>query len=170
MLAGMAVLGGLFAIIHYFGAYGAAIAILFALCIVAHVAGNALGTKLREHGDTPLGEDRVPTFRAAVRAKPTAGDFAPLPRLHGRHSLGRHILVITAIGGFAGGTLGYFGIEWLAGEHVGWKVLAVGCSACVVLGAIWTFAAASFLQVTLGELFQFRRETSHSGHEPRHPL
>src|SRR5687767_10127728 len=78
LLVGIGVLSTLFAISHYFGTYGAAIAMLFGLCVVAHVVGNALGTKLRDFGDTPVEADGSPARRLPVHRKLTAADFAPL--------------------------------------------------------------------------------------------
>ncbi len=157
LLAGIAVLSVLFAVSHYFGTYGAAIAILFVLCVVAHVVGNALGTKLRDFGDTPVEADGSPAQRLPVARKPTAADFAPLTRLRERYSLGKRIVVITSLGAAAGGLVGYFGVQWLADDQTAWHVFGLGAVACAVLGGIWTFAAASFLQVTLGEFLHARR-------------
>src|SRR5262245_13086936 len=87
LFVGTALLGVLFAGIHYFGTFWIVIVILFALCVVAHVAGNAIGTKLREFGDTPLEADDTPA-RVPPIAKPAPSDFAPVTRLRQRRPLG----------------------------------------------------------------------------------
>jgi hypothetical protein len=158
LFAGIAGLGVLFAVSHYFGSYGAAIAILFALIVAMHVIGNALGTRLRDLGDTPLSS----TGSAAQSTSPrrlTTADFAPLTRLRQRISLGKRILILTVLGAVAGGLLGLFGIEWLSGEPAEWPVLAAGTGACAVLGAIWSYAISSFLIVTVGEFLHADRNS-----------
>jgi hypothetical protein len=160
-LAGIAVLGVLFAMVHYWGAYGAALGVLFALCVAAHVIGNALGTKLRDLGDTPLDEHGCPTRRLPEIRKPNPMDFAPLTRLRERYSLGKRIVVFTGMGAAAGGLAGFFAVAWLDDGHTAWHIFGLGTAACAVLGGIWTFAAASFLQVTLGEFLQARRDSNH---------
>lgn len=162
LLVAIAVISGLLAIVHYFGAYGACIAILFALCVVAHVMGNAMGTRLRDLGDTPVGADGSPAPRPVHLEKPSASDFAPLTRLRERQSLGKRIVVITTAGALAGGLLGYAGVCWFADGRTAWHVFAFGTVACAVLGGIWTFAAASFLQVMFGELLHAHRNSSGS--------
>jgi hypothetical protein len=159
LLVAIAILSALFAISHYFGTYGAAIAILFVLCVVAHVVGNALGTKLRDFGDRPVQPDGSPTRPLQVPRKLTAADFAPLTRLRERYSLGRRIFVITTAGAVIGGLVGYLCVVWLADDQTGWHVFGLGAVACAVLAGIWTFAAASFLQVTLGEFLHARRNS-----------
>ena len=157
MVAGFS---GLFAISHYFGTYGAAIAILFGLCVVAHVVGNAMGTRLRDLGDTPVNTDGSPAGHRPAMHKPQAGDFAPSTRLRERYSLGKRIFVLTGLGTLIAGILGYLVVDWLADDHTGWHVFGIGSVACAVLGGIWTFATASFVQVTLGEFLHARRNSS----------
>lgn len=153
-------LGVLFAGIHYFGTFWIVIVILFALCVVAHVAGNAIGTKLREFGDTPLEADDTPAGVHPI-AKPAPSDFAPVTRLRQRRPLGRRILFITGCGALLGALVGYLGIEWLVEGPTDWQVCAMGAFGSAVLGGIWTFAAASFIQVTFGEFLHARRESRH---------
>ena len=160
LLVMVAVLSGLFAIIHYFGTYGAAIAILFGLCVVAHVVGNAMGTKLRDFGDTPVNADGSPTGHRPVLDKPKAADYAPSTRLRERYSLGKRVFILTGFGTLIAGIFGYLLVDWLADDHTGWHVFGIGSVACAVLGGIWTFATTSFVQVTLGEFLHARRNSS----------
>lgn len=153
-------LGVLFAGVHYFGIFWIVIVILFVLCVVAHVAGNALGTKLRQFGSTPLEPDGTPADVQPI-AKPRPGDFAPVTRLRQRRPLGRRILFITGCGALVGGFVGFIGIAWLTDGPAEWQVYTLGAGASAVLGAIWTFAAASFIQVTFGEFLHARRESRH---------
>lgn len=158
LFAGVAVLGGLFAIVHYFGSYGAAIGLLALLCVIGHFAGSALGTRLRACGDQPLHADgsALPVKRSIV--KPDPADFAPTTKLRQRRSLGRRNLLITLAGAMVAGCGGYFGLQFLD-PRMDWPVMGVGIAAFAVLGAIWTFATASFLQVMGSEFLQARRES-----------
>src|SRR5262245_27301642 len=101
----VAVLGLMFAFIHYVGMYGSVIAIFFLLCVAAHVAGNAIGTRLREIGSAPVpGSTTESDFVSATRVSPA--DFAPATKLRERSSLGKPIVVVTALGIVAGGVGG----------------------------------------------------------------
>lgn len=162
LLVAIAVMGGLLAIVHYFGAYGASIAILFALCVAAHVLGNAMGTRLRDLGDRPVSADGAPISKASNYGKPAASDFAPLTRLRERHSLGKPVFIITVAGAILGGLLGYAAVCWLADARTGWHVFGFGTVAFAVLGAIWTFAAVSFVKVIFGEMLHAHRNSSGS--------
>jgi len=159
LLMSVAVLCAMFAIVHYFGLYGAALSVLFGLSVVAHVVGNALGTKLRDLGDTPLSANGNQSARRPLFHKPTAGDFAPRTRLHQRLALGRSIAVLTTLGVLGGGLFGYFGIAWVADARTGWSAFALGTVACSVLGGIWMFLVTSFLKTTFGEFLHARRES-----------
>src|SRR6185503_15726974 len=84
LLMAIGVIGALCAVLRYFGAYGAVIAILFFLCVVAHVVGNAMGTKLRDCGDRPVDADGLPNRRTISLRKPLAADFGPVTKLSSR--------------------------------------------------------------------------------------
>jgi hypothetical protein len=155
----LTVIAVLFAVTHYFGSYGAAIVALFVLCVVAHVVGNALGTRLRDFGDQPVRADGSPAPRSRQFQKPSANQFAPHTRLRDRSSLGKRILFVTVFGAGLGAFLGFVGVQWVADDRTTWPVFLLGTGACAVLGAIWTFATASFLQVTVGEFLHARRNS-----------
>lgn len=153
-MAVVALFGLVFALGHYVGLYGAAIAVLVILCIGAHVAGNAIGTRLRDGDATGTPDGARQAALARVARRPVApAEFAPTTRLRGRYSLGRPIVVITALGSLFSGIAGGLGLFWLTGARSPWTVIALGAAASAVLGAIWTFAAASFIQVTAGAWF-----------------
>ena len=152
-------LGAIFALMSYLGSHATLLAILFALAIVAHVAGNCLGTQLRRNGDTPVASA---TNRTKPRVqKPTPQDFAPTTRLRQRTSLGRPIVIVTGLGTLLGGLLGGSGLLLLIpieSSLSSLSSLALGAAAAGVLGGIWTFLAMSFLQVAGGALWQATRE------------
>jgi len=126
--------------------------IFLVLAIIAHVAGNAIGTRLRDLGDQPGEDAAIPPGLA--RAKPKADDFAPATRLGQRQGLGWPILIATVTGTVAG-ALG--GVAWTLVSSpgpVGPLNLGVGAVAFAVLGGIAAFASFGFIQVGLGALRQ----------------
>jgi hypothetical protein len=129
-------------------------AILFlAATIFCHVAGNALGTKLRANGDRPLDSPSSP----AIQRRPTAEQFAPATKLSQRSSLGWTIIVATLTGTVAGGVGGGLW-TWLASRGpVGPVNVLVGVVAFASLGGLAAFMTVGFTQVLLGAMWQALR-------------
>jgi len=154
----MALLGVLFAAASYFGSYATLLLIFFALTIAAHVAGNAIGTQLRENGNRRriASHDILQQTRRPVAST----DFAPPSQLHLRSALGLPILITTVMGSVAGAVLGGYGLTTLM-ERPTLLTIAFGVIASAVLGGIWTFGASSFLQVASSALRQAARDAKH---------
>ncbi|MBC8351350.1 MAG: hypothetical protein H8E66_05155 [Planctomycetes bacterium] len=152
------VLGTLFAAMSYVGTYATLLLILFALTIAAHVAGNAIGTQLRETGSRP--QTLEPDAPGRKRGPIASTDFAPTSQLHHRSALGKPILVTTTIGSIAGAVLGGSGLAMLMEDRTLLAIM-LGVIASAVLGGIWTFGASSFLQVASGALRQATRDSKH---------
>jgi hypothetical protein len=134
--------------------------IFLALAIIAHVAGNAIGTRLREIGSHPATDDAA-LAASLARAKPKADDFAPTTQLSDRHGLGWPIVIATVTGTVSGG-LG--GVAWTLVSSpgpVGLLNIGVGAVAFAVLGGIVAFAAFGFVRVGLGALRQAQAEPKH---------
>jgi hypothetical protein len=127
--------------------------VLLTLSIIAHVAGNAIGTRLRDLGShLPPDDSALPPGLA--RAKPKADDFAPATRLGQRYGLGWPILIATIVGTVAGAV---GGVAWTlisSRGPVGLLNVGVGAIAFAVLGGIAAFASFGFIQVGLGALRQ----------------
>ena len=152
------VLGVLFAAMSYLSSYATLLLILFILTVAAHVAGNAIGTQLRENGNrrTITNHDTPREKRRPIAAT----DFAPTSQLHHRSALGKPIVITTAVGSAAGAVLGGYGLTTLM-EHPTLLAILLGVVASAVLGGIWTFAASGFLQVASSALRQAARDTKH---------
>jgi len=158
LFVAMAVLGVLFAATSYLGSYATLLLILFSLTIAAHVAGNAIGTQLRENGNRqPMANDQTPR---QTRRRVASTDFAPPSQLHLRSALGKPILITTVMGSVAGALLGGYGLTTFM-EHPTLLAIALGAIASAVLGGIWTFSASSFLQVASSALRQAARDSKH---------
>jgi hypothetical protein len=122
-----------------------------AISIFCHVAGNAIGTRLRAIGDqrqTPEEDSALGTGRLEAR------DFAPVTRLSQRRSLGWTIAVAgltgLIVGGFGGG---FVTLHFSTGPVDPANVL-IGIIAFGTLGGMGSFLIAGFLQVIGGAIWQ----------------
>jgi hypothetical protein len=127
--------------------------IFLVLCVIAHVAGNVIGTRLRELGSHSPASD-VGRSGELTRAKPNSADFAPPPRLGERQALGWPIFFATLAGIFSGAVGGVVWTLVSSRGPVGALNLGVGGLAFAVLGGIMSFAAFGFVQVGLSALRQ----------------
>ena len=154
----VSVLGVLFAAMTYLSSYAVLLFMLFILTVAAHVAGNAIGTQLRENGNRqPLSDlDAMRRRRRPIAAT----DFAPTSQLHHRSALGTPIIITTAVGSAAGAVLGGYGLTTLM-ETPTLLAILLGAVASAVLAGIGTFIASSFLQVASSALRQAARDAKH---------
>lgn len=111
------------------------------LSIIAHVAANAIGTRLREgrrRAEVHLEPDRPE--KVALRED----HFAPVSKLGGRHSLGP-ILLIAAISGFlVGAVAGTIWTASLLGSYDDPYTLAIAAVAFGALGGFGAFLVVGF--------------------------
>ena len=119
--------------------------IFLVICIAAHVAGNAIGTRLRENGSRPLPPHDQPPHSARFRAVSTS-EFAEATQLSRNSSLGWPQLIATAAGLLAGGIGGGLGTVLLSRKYDE-TTIAIGCIAFGVLGGMAAFIGYSFVQV-----------------------
>ncbi|MEM8678117.1 MAG: hypothetical protein AAGF97_02075 [Planctomycetota bacterium] len=122
----------------------ASVVALLALAVIAHVAGNAIGTRLRDEGSQPM--------QAVQESRPKTAEshhFAPTTQLSQKKRIGLPTLLISALfaltGAAAGGAL-------LA--HFNWNRLTVAnltlsVVSCGVLAGLWGFWLCSFAKVAL---------------------
>ena len=141
------------------GATGAFALGLLILAIVAHVAGNAIGMRLRQHAaERPPADHESPPPQRSRLPRLATDDFAPATRLRQRDSLGKPIFYFTALGSLACAILGGYWLTQLLGDAATMANIGLGVFASGVLGAIWSFVAGSFLQVAGTALWQASRE------------
>ena len=128
--------------------------VVLLLSIFAHVAGNAIGTRLREIGGRPT-ELRV---GGPEEARPLAVSSvprcAPQTELSRRQSLGWPVLVVTAAGALAAAVGGGIWTAWLTGAAISALAILTGSIACGALGGFAAFLGFSFVQVGFGALRQ----------------
>jgi hypothetical protein len=159
----VAACGVLFALGRWLDPIAVAALAFLAISVFFHVAGNAIGTRLREIGDSPaIVADEVLTAR---RPEPRPQDFAPATQLGQRRSLGWMIVVASSVGvttGAIGGGLWTFVASRGEAELLN---IAVGVVAFAVLGGIGAFATFAFGQVLLGALWQAMNPTPAASHK-----
>lgn len=108
--------------------------------IAMHVAGNALGTRMREAAD----RERM-TRRADI--PPPAVPVAPAvpSRLERRETLGRLVPVSAGIGAVIGGLAGAVMLAMFTRTSAAGAILGGASSA--VIGGLFGFLAASFVEI-----------------------
>jgi hypothetical protein len=114
--------------------------VVVAASVAAHVAGNALGTKLREATDRDL----------ASRRRAMSAPRLPLPapgpsHLEIRSPLGKLVPVSAAIGAVCGGAAGTTALAMLA--HASLAGALLGGLSSAVIGGLFGFLLASFIEI-----------------------
>lgn len=129
------------AAIGWLGLAGWMAAAVLVASVAMHVAGNAIGTRLREATDQDLSSRR----RAA---RETSTEFLPVAaptHLERRSSLGRLVPVSAGIGAVCGGTAGTLALWWLTASSPAGALLGGASSA--VVGGLFGFLGASFVEI-----------------------
>jgi len=144
--------GVLFALSRWLHPAAIAALAFLAVSIFFHVAGNALGTRLRQIGDLPDAPDSDQS--RVVRPSLAPQDFAPATQLGQRRSLGWTIIVASSVGVTSGAVGGGLWTFLTSRGHAGLFDVAIGVIAFAVLGGIAAFATTGFAQVLGGAIWQ----------------
>lgn len=124
------------AAIGWLGLAGWLAAVVIAASVAAHVAGNALGTRLRDATDASL--ERPPRHAMPLPLqKPSL--------LRERTSLGRLVPVSVCIGAACGAVAGSYALVVVTGASLAGA--ALGGVSSAVIGGLGGFLAASFVEV-----------------------
>jgi len=124
-----------FALIGWMSPMAVAAAILFLLCVFAHLAGASLGTQLRENGGGWKAKETTPVDPAR---------FAPASRLSRSSPPGLWIIISTIVGAVLGGGAGGVLLAWLYWDHLIWSAALFGFLSTGVIGGVAAFSASSF--------------------------
>jgi len=127
------------AAIGWLGLAGWMAAAVLLTSVAMHVAGNAIGTRLREAADRDLA-----TRPDLPRAEPAIPVTAPT-HLERRSSLGRLVPVSAAIGAVCGGAAGSLSLALLAACSPAGALL--GGISSAVMGGLLGFLGASFVEI-----------------------
>ncbi len=147
------VCGCLAAFVHFGALVGCAV-LLALLVIIAHVAGNAIGTELRQRSDensslpmeTGLGDD--------PRRRPHSSEFAPPTQLSHKAPLGWFMRIMTSLGVIGGAIAGGMFLVKTSEIPLPYSTIAFGCLAAGVLGGMFAFWLFSLAQVFLSAWWQ----------------
>jgi len=131
-----------------------------ALSIFCHIAGNAIGTRLRQIGDSP---DVATECQSPARRLPKSQDFAPRTHLSRRSNLGWLIIVASGVGATTGAVGGGFWTFVASRGQADPFNIVVGVIAFAFLGGIAAFATCGFVQVLGGAIWQAIVSSSATG-------
>ncbi len=153
----VAVLCGLFAVQGIAGPYVAFALTLLVLAVFAHVAGNAVGTRLRDGHRSPASQSRTPSPPAHHPLDEE--DFAPTTQLGQRRSLGWVVIIVTGLGVALGGLAGGIALTIWNWERISIPGVVFAFLFTAVLGGFAGFMASSFVRVFVGAHFQALRHS-----------
>ena len=133
------------AAIGWLGIAGWLATVVVAASLAAHVAGNAIGTRLREATDRDL----------AARRREAKGEPPPMPPpkptfLETTTSLGRLVPVSATIGAACGALAGSVSLALLTNASLAGALL--GGISSGVIGALFGFLLASFVEIVRASL------------------
>jgi len=131
------VVGIAVAAVGWFGIAGTLAVVVGVACIAAHVAGNAIGTSIRDATDRTMQPRMVRDVTVPARGAPAL--------LERGESLGRLVPISAGIGSLAGGLIGTTCLVMFVGSSLPGAVLGGVSSA--VIGGIGGFLIASFIEV-----------------------
>lgn len=137
----VAVLCFLLGTLKTFGPLSAVAALLLMLTLLAHVAGNAMGTRLRREGNRTAQQS---SDRVAIDMSKHMGVGTPLGK---RASLGLGMILTTILGVVSGAILGGALLAWTHSHQLTFFSLSLGVFASGVIGGLSGFLAGSFLSV-----------------------
>ena len=132
-------LGVACAAIGWLGLAGWIATAVVAASIAAHVAGNALGTKMRDATDRDLAQGM------GFRGWPTAVPASDPTQLERSGGLGRLVPVSASIGGLCGAALGATAL--VAWTDCSWAGAVLGGVSSAVIGGLFGFLGASFVEI-----------------------
>jgi hypothetical protein len=156
----------LFAAMAALGLLWSAVLLLFLSLVAAHVIGNSLGTRLRDHASRQIAADRIARPRLPLQA--IRPNVAAPEQLTGRAKLNRITLILTVGGALVGAELGGAG---LAVVHPQASAAAVGLGvvSSAVLAGFAGFLASSFLWVVRQALAEAHRGAAPAVRRPATP-
>jgi hypothetical protein len=144
LLVVISLIAALFGLAQWVSPILLALVVLLVLSIVAHVAANVIGTRLREGRRTP-GANSV-EHDAPDEIHLREDHFAPVTKLGGNHTLGWIPFIGAALGLVVGGTSGTLWTANLLGDKQDAFTLALAAVAFGALGGFGAFLIVGFLK------------------------
>lgn len=146
MLALVAGLSGLFAIMHVIGAVWSAMLVWFLILALAHVTANFWGTRVAPCESRSPVSDLPPDSAVPAGQAVTATGAV---RLSESRRPGWPMLMITALGALAGGTLGCTALILISLDRAGYAGVIVGTVSAALVGGFLGYLTSSFAVVAL---------------------
>ena len=144
----IAALGVLLGLMTALGPLGGFALLLFVLVLVAHVAGNKIGTRLRAFGNEKVDDDHP------LRKRPDENDArhaaAPASNLSSGGNVSLTMLVFTVAGAAIVGSVGSALLIWWTWSQLNVATAIVAVVSPMVLGGLIGFAISSFTQAAGG--------------------
>lgn len=151
----MAAVGALLAGMTAAGPIGGFALLLLALAILAHVAGNSIGSRLQEIGDEPLpcatDEHRRP------RRSVMENEYAPVSNLSRRTTISLTMIIFTITGAVLLGAGGGAMLIWLTWGQLNIPTAVVAVASSTVLGGFLGFTTSSLTQIAGGAWWEANR-------------
>ncbi len=144
LFLGVTAMCALLALMGAAGGFWSVMITWFLILVAIHVSANAWGTKAAG-GDHPRVEDDDPPPRIPRGGMTASARSMPTAHLRERTPIGKPMLVITAIGALAGGTLGTAALAAEYWARSGLAAMSVGGLSSAVLGGFVGFLASSFV-------------------------
>lgn len=146
MLALVAGLSGLFAVMHVIGAVWSAMLVWFLILALAHVTANFWGTRIAPCESRSPVSDLPPDSAGPANQTVTATGAV---RLSESRRPGWPMLIITAVGALAGGTLGCTALVLICLDRAGYAGVILGTASAAVVGGFLGYLTSSFAVIAL---------------------
>lgn len=145
-----------------FGPVATAVTVLTLLSIFAHVAGAALGSRLRSSPDMDpddASDDHPPEFLLQpTRARQS--DFAPTTQLSEQKPLERKpIYIAIGSGAFIAATLASIVLTWFMWDNLAIANVLFGAVSAAVIGGIFGYLISSLYQVVRAALAEAQEQS-----------
>lgn len=144
-----------------FGAIAAAVSVFVALSVFAHVAGAAIGSRLRgsEYVTADLGDDQSLDTALVQPIRAQASDFAPATQLSQQEPLNRKPIVwAVGAGASFGALLAAFILTLVLWDDLAIANVLFGAGSAAVLGGLMGFWLSSFYQVARNALADAQKQ------------
>jgi hypothetical protein len=151
----VAILGLLFALMALIGPLASVALVLLLALVGLHVAGNIVGTTLRNNA--PVAQGRLIDLPPVVLEPVLLERDLPPPRLSERTGLGRFNRLCAGLGAVAGSAIGSSILEYSGDVSV--RGMVVGFISSGVLGAIFGLLFGCFLGMSLSAWWQASSES-----------
>lgn len=138
---------GVLAVGHWFGPACGAVCTLLFVGAGAHVAGNVLGTRLRDGSSQHLRGVSDPELTHMRARRVRADDFAPATVLRESSEWARSLWIFTGVISTAAAALGGTLLTYFLEQRATMVNIGFGTLICALLGGLWGFLGGRAAQI-----------------------